>query len=83
MTNTEANPSTALEHRDHEAGPLALLFDAHTEVDALVAAAMRACDARGDGSAARQEMRLACVVTPPLLRGDLLHHFTATYGAVK
>jgi hypothetical protein len=72
MTNTEADPDTALEH-----------CDAHAEADALVTAAMRACDAHGDGSAARQEMRLACVVTPPHLRGDLLHHFTATYGAVR
>jgi hypothetical protein len=47
----------------------------------LVAASMLACIHHGDGEEAREAMRAACIATPPHLRGDLLHHFTQTYGA--
>jgi hypothetical protein len=46
----------------------------------LVIAAMRACDLHGDGSAAREDMRLACLSTPAHLQQDLLEHFRQAYG---
>ena len=46
----------------------------------LLKAAMRVCDQYGDGDAARAQMRLACLDTPPHLRADLLAHFTQIYG---
>ena len=57
-------------------GPLT----AHRLTADLLKAAMRVCDHYGDGDAARAQMRLACLDTPPHLRADLLAHFTQTYG---
>ena len=53
---------------------------AHRLMKELIEAAMKACDHHGDGEAAREEMRLDCLATPQHLRGDLLDHFTKTYG---
>lgn len=47
----------------------------------VIAAAMRACDAHGDGPEAREEMRQDVLNTPAHLRADLLEHFQQTYGA--
>lgn len=49
-------------------------------MEELLAAAMRACDAHGDGEAAREAMRADVMATPPELRDDLLAHFLRTYG---
>lgn len=45
----------------------------------LLAAAMRACDAHGDGEQAREQMRQDVMGTPPHLRADLLEHFRQNY----
>ena len=47
----------------------------------LIAAAMKACDHYRDSDAAREQMRLDCLNTPPHLSADLLDHFAKTYGA--
>lgn len=49
-------------------------------LDALIQAAMRACDLYGDGQDAREQMRQDCINTPHELRADLLEHFTKEYG---
>jgi len=41
----------------------------------LLRAAVRACDAYGDGEEAREQMRADCMATPPHLRAELLAHF--------
>jgi len=46
----------------------------------LLAAAMRACAIHGDDEAARQAMCADVLAMPPELRGELLEHFTRTYG---
>lgn len=56
------------------------LIEAHESTNALVEAAMRACDHHGDGPAAREEMRQQCLATPPHLQADLADHFKQTYS---
>lgn len=48
-------------------------------IEALIAAAMRACDHHDDGPAAREQMRRDCLATPHQLRADLLAHFQRAY----
>ena len=66
--------------RANKAEIVALLRDAKATTDALVKAAMRACDHWGDTTAARQEMRRECLATPLHLQADLLNHFKKTYS---
>ena len=47
--------------------------------EALIQAAMRACDFYGDDEAARDAMRQACADTPHELRADLVEHFALSY----
>lgn len=56
------------------------LGDATRNFDPLTEAAMRACDAWGDGPEARAAMRRDCLATPEHLRADLLAHFRTAYG---
>ena len=65
--------------RANKAEIVALLSDAKATTDALVKAAMRACDHWRDTSADRQEMRRECLATPLHLQADLLNHFKKTY----
>lgn len=55
------------------------LFENCISADELIEAAMRACDAHGDGEAAREQMRIECLEIPPNLRADLLDYFRRTY----
>ena len=65
----------------HKAAIVALLIEAKATTDALVKAAMLACDHWGDSPADRDLMRSECLATPAHLQADLLNHFTKTYGA--
>lgn len=65
----------------HKTAIVTLLRDAKATTDALVKAAMLACDHWGDSPADRDLMRLECLATPAQLQADLLNHFTKTYGA--
>lgn len=65
--------------RDHKPLLVVMLKEAHSTVDALVTAAMRACDHHGDGEAARQQMRQECLATPTHWQSDLLAHFRETF----
>lgn len=56
------------------------LFENRVLAAELMEAAMRACDAHGDGEQARADMRADIEATPPHLRGDLLAHFKQAYG---
>ena len=67
--------------RANKAAIVALLTDAKTTTDALVKAAMLACDHFSDSRADRDLMRRECQATPAHLQADLLNHFTKTYGA--
>ena len=69
--------------RQNKVAMLGLLAEAERTSDVLIRAAMRACDAHGDGPAAREAMRAACVGTPLHLRGDLLDYMRHTYGPVQ
>lgn len=51
--------------------------------DELMAAAMRCCDAHGDGTKAREDMHEDIATTPPELWSDLLHYFNETYGGAR
>ena len=66
--------------RANKAEIVALLIDAKTTTDALIKAAMLACDHWCDSPADRDLMRLECVATPAHLQADLLNHFTKTYS---
>ena len=48
----------------------------------LIAAAMRACDAHGDGPEARAQMRDEVLATPSDQIADLFCHFTECYQSV-
>ena len=65
--------------RANKAEIVALLGDAKATTDALVKAAMRACDHFNDGPADRAAMKRECIATPLLLQADLLNHFKKTY----
>ena len=65
--------------RANKAEIVALLRDAKATTDALVKAAMRACDHFNDSPTDRGLMRLECLATPAHLRADLLNHFKKTY----
>ena len=67
--------------RANKAEIVALLRDAKATTDALVKAAMLACDHFKDSPADRDLMRRECLATPLHLQADLLNHFTKTYGA--
>lgn len=43
--------------------------------DRLIEAAMKVCDAHGDGAAAREDMKRECEALSPRLQADLLDHF--------
>lgn len=65
----------------HKCELIACIKEAANLTTELLAAAMRACDAHGDGPEAREQMRLDCLRTPPHLRADLLQHFGVFYPA--
>ena len=65
----------------HKVELIACIQEAANLTTELLAAAMRACDAHGDGPEAREQMRLDCLETPPQLRADLLQHFRDVYPA--
>ena len=65
--------------RANKAEIVALLCDAKATTDALVKAAMRACDHFNDSPADRADMKRECIATPLHLQADLLNHFKKTY----
>ena len=65
--------------RANKAAIVALLRDAKTTTDALVKAALLACDIWNDSPADRALMRAECLATPAHLQADLLNHFQKTY----
>ena len=65
--------------RANKAEIVALLCDAKATTDALVKAAMRACDHFNDSPVDRADMKRECMATPLHLQADLLNHFTKTY----
>lgn len=67
--------------RPHKAELIERLRESSRLTHELLMAAMRACDAHGDGPAAREQMRRDCLATPPELRADLLGNLQRTYGA--
>ncbi len=69
--------------RSHKACLVKFLLDAQDSTALLIAAAMRACDHHGDGTAARELMRQDCLATPQHLHGDLIDHFQQTYPKEK
>lgn len=69
--------------RANKAEIVALLRDAKTTTDALVKAAMLACDHFNDSPADRDLMRLECLATPAHLQTDLLNHFSKNYPESK
>lgn len=69
--------------RANKAEIVALLRDAKATTDALVKAAMRACDHFNDGPADRDLMRLECLATPAHLQTNLLNHFSKNYLKVN
>jgi hypothetical protein len=62
-----------------KAALVGFLMAAHETTTFLLSAAMRACDHFEDDGIAREEMRAACLATPPHLRHDLLQHLIRTY----
>ena len=54
--------------------------EARATTEALITAAMCACDHHGDSETARVQMRTACLETPLHLRSGLLEHFRTSYG---
>lgn len=64
----------------HKAELIRLVQESSRITNQLLLAAMRACDCRGDGPEAREQMHQDCLNTPPHLRADLLAHFRETYG---
>ena len=69
--------------RANKAAIVALLRDAKATTDALVKAAMRACDHWHDSLADHDLMRLECLATPEHLQADLLNHFLKNYPESK
>lgn len=69
--------------RERKPELLQFLTEARETTNALVEAAMRACDHHGDGPAAREEMRRQCLETPPHLHADLADHFRKNYPQGK
>ena len=65
--------------RANKAEIVALLRDAKVTTDALVKAAVRACDHFNDSPANRADMKRECIATPLHLQADLLNHFKKTY----
>ena len=63
----------------HKAAIVTLLRDAKATTNALVKAAMLACDHFNDSPANRDLMRAECLVTPAHLQADLLNHFQKNY----
>ena len=56
-------------------------FSNDPTLNALLEAAMLACDHFNDSPANRDLMQAECLATPTHLQADLLNHFTKTYGA--
>jgi hypothetical protein len=52
-----------------------------TSIDALMAAALKACDFHNDSVLAREAMRLQVMETASEHHADLLEHFHTVYGA--
>ena len=65
--------------RANKAAIVTLLRDAKVTTDALVKAAMLACDHFNDSPANRDLMRAECLATPAHLQADLLNHFQKNY----
>lgn len=55
------------------------IFENCIPVEAVLEAAMRACDHHDDSEAARQEMRRQIAEVPAHLRAELLQHFDRAY----
>lgn len=67
--------------RANKAAIVALLRGAKATTDALVKAAMLACDHFNDSPADRDLMRAECLAVPAHLQGELRDIFLKTYGA--
>jgi len=65
--------------RSNKPALVVYLDQAHQTTAQLIEAAMQACDFHADGPEAREQMRQACIDTPPHLREDLCDHFKNTY----
>jgi hypothetical protein len=65
----------------HKAELIDLLQQYARLTDALLIAAMRACDHWNDSPAAREQMRRECLATPRNQQRDLLKHFRSAYGS--
>lgn len=63
----------------HKTELIELLLESSRITHELMQAAMRACDAHGDGPEAREAMRADVLGTPPELRPGLLDHFRENY----
>lgn len=66
--------------RDHKAELIDFLQQAEATAQALIGAAMRACDAWNDSPESREQMRREVLETPPHQRADLLEHFRSAYA---
>lgn len=69
--------------RKHKTELIRLVLESERITKQLLQAAKRACDHWGDSPAAREQMRLDCLNTPPHLRADLLAQFRKQYGSDK
>lgn len=65
--------------RKHKAELIRLVLESERVTQQLLQAAMRACDHWGDSPAAREQMRLDCINTPPGQRADLTAHLKSNY----
>ena len=65
--------------RDHKAELIDFMQQAECTAQALIDAAMHACDVWNDTEKARDQMRRDCLETPPHLRSDLLDYFKSAY----
>lgn len=63
----------------HKTELIEFMQQAERTTNALIEAAMRACDAWNDTEQAREQMRRDCLQTPAHLRADLLAHLQASY----
>lgn len=59
----------------HKPELIQLVLESNRATQQLLCAAMRACDHWDDNPAAREQMRLDCLGTPPHLRTELINHF--------
>lgn len=65
--------------RAHKPELIRLVLESNHLTRQLLQAAMHACRHWGDSPAAREQMRLDCLNTPPGQRADLLAHLRSAY----